>query len=98
MALIKEGKYEAIKKEYQIEFDVIDNNMIFKGIENFSFPTKLLSSDSPIFISYMNLEQPEIAEIIYFIDSPNGERKRFLLEFEQDVTTWKFKNISLTDN
>lgn len=97
MGQIKEEKFEEIKRDYNIKFDIRDNNIVFEGLEDFSFPIKLLNSESPIFISYINLEQPEIAEIFYIVDTDDGERYRFGLTFERKETL-SFKKITLIDN
>lgn len=65
MGQIKEEKFEEIKRDY---------NIVFEGLEDFSFPIKLFSSESPFLflILTLNSRKSQISFILWIQITVNG--------------------------
>lgn len=93
MRLISEGKFEELKREYNVKFEVTDDAIDF-GVpdSNAPFPIELASNFMYIanFIKY-----PDGMDISYFISNPNNEKSELIhMSFGKDM---KFKFIFVGD-
>ncbi|RPJ94970.1 hypothetical protein CW357_12880 [Rummeliibacillus sp. TYF005] len=95
MWLITDGKYEEIKRSYNVGFEVKDGKIIFalpKNVE--SAPFLIKQAKLPMSIAYFNRE-PESTEIGYYLDDlKNEERYLISVLFDNDG---KFKYILVGD-
>lgn len=93
MRLISDYKFEELKKEYNVEFEVKDDAVDFGVPEsNTPFPIELASS----FMYIANfIKHPDGMDISYFISNPKNERSELIhMSLEEDM---KFKFIFVGD-
>ena len=93
MQLISQGKFEEIKREHNIEFEIKDNHLVFNEPE-FNSPFNIeLASNSMHIASFIN--QPEGTEIGYFIYNQKADRNDLIyMYFDKNM---KFKSIYVGD-
>lgn len=89
MRFISEGKFDELKKEYNVEFEVKDGAIHF-GEPEYNIPFKIELAGYPMFIaSFSNFS--EGTDINYFIDEPGGDERHLInMSFDKDM---KFEYI-----
>ena len=93
MRLIANSKFEELKKEYNVEFEVKDNAIDF-GVPESNIPFRIDLARHPMFISSFN-KHSEATEISYYIDDLETEERTLItMHFDKDGT---FKFIFLGD-
>lgn len=89
MRFISEGKFDELKKEYNVEFEVKDGAIHFSEPE-YNIPFQIELAGYPMSIaSFSNFS--EGTDINYFIDEPGGEERHLInMSFDKDM---KFEYI-----
>ena len=89
MRFISEGKFEELKKENNIEFEVKDGSIVFAVPEsNSPFPLEL--AGYPMFIASFS-KHPNGTDINYFVDDLEVEKRHLInMSFDKNM---KFKFI-----
>lgn len=95
LRLIKDGQYDKLRLDYNVDFEVSDGELIFdapKDVAGAPFPIRF--ADEPMFIAFFNM-QPESTEIGYYIeDLEKQERLLITFIFDKDK---KFQYIFIGD-
>ncbi|ALC85250.1 hypothetical protein AM499_05030 [Bacillus sp. FJAT-22090] len=85
MRLIANGKFEELKKEYQVEFEVTDDALDF-GVPESNIPFRIDLARHPMFVSSFN-KHSEAKEISYYIDNLETEERTLItMHFDKDGT------------
>lgn len=93
MRLISDGKFEELKKEYDVEFEVKDDAVKF-GVPESNTPFPIEWASNFMFIANF-IKHPDGMDISYFISNPKNERNELIdMSFEKDM---KLKFIFVGD-
>lgn len=89
MRLISEGKFEELRNEYQIDFEVKDGEILFAKPEG-NLPLRIELTDYLMYIASIS-NSPDGTDINYFIDDPHNEKSHLInFHFDKDM---KFKYL-----
>ena len=82
MRLISEGKFEELKNEYNVDFEVKNGEIDF-GVPEGNLPFRIDLAGYPMVISYIN-KHPKGTEITYFIYEKEDSHS-ITMSFDKDM-------------
>ena len=84
MRFISEGKFEELKNEYNVDFEVKNGEIDF-GIPVGNLPFRIDLAGYPMFIASFS-KHPDGTDINYFIDDPEKEERHLInMSFDKDM-------------
>lgn len=84
MRFILEGKFEELKKEYNVDFEIKDGSLVF-DLPKSNSPFLINLAGNPMFIASFS-KHPNGTDINYYIDDLNDEKRHLInLSFDKNM-------------